>query len=77
MFLLFIDYVRSMAHASSWQTYVSELVKTRYTNGMIDFTGRKHFFHGLGGHISAKCTRCYSGHQPVYYYCQQTAKPKE
>ncbi|MDZ1712564.1 DUF1460 domain-containing protein, partial [Klebsiella pneumoniae] len=40
----FIDYVRSMAHASSWQTYVSELVKTRYTNGMIDFTGRKHFF---------------------------------
>ncbi|EPK0078646.1 DUF1460 domain-containing protein [Klebsiella aerogenes] len=40
----FLDYVRSMAHASSWQTYVSELVKTRYTNGMIDFTGRKHFF---------------------------------
>lgn len=39
----FIDYVRFMAHASNWQTYVSELVKTRYTDGMIDFTGRKYF----------------------------------
>ncbi|MDY1815219.1 DUF1460 domain-containing protein [Klebsiella pneumoniae] len=44
----FIDYVRSMAHASSWQTYVSELVKTRYTNGMIDFTGRKNIFSRTG-----------------------------
>lgn len=47
----FIDYVRSMAHASSWQTYVSELVKTRYTNGMIDFTGRKHFSRTGRSHL--------------------------
>lgn len=51
-----IDYVYALRDAASSEAFYAELIKTRYTDGKINFVKRKHFFTDWAAlpHINAK-----------------------